>query len=224
MASGDAWLPRESGSKAMNFGGVPFLVGLSIIAGCAHASCFGGQVVDEVEIPSTFLSYLRARDVDAVACMARNEKIFDHVSMDFLVGSDGYGVPVREDLRSATVILSNQEVITKTVTQTNDDGSKEIDVVYLPTSTARTFEELDAMVRNGTAEPFLNYVVCRFHLDNGEVSMPHVCYAASIETHAPPDQESVQGMLECCFTSSPPADATSAHRSGPARRRRRPAR
>jgi len=161
----------------MNFGGVPFLVGLSIIAGFAHASCFGGQVVDEVEIQSTFLSYLRARDVDAVACMARNEKIFDQVSMDFLVGSDGYRFPVREDLRSATVILSNQEVITKTVTQTNDDGSKEIDVVYLPTSTARTFEELDAMVRNGTAEPFLNYVVCRFHLGNGEVSMPHVCYA-----------------------------------------------
>jgi len=153
------------------------VVGIFVLSVEGHALCPENRSVDEHEMPSAFLSYLRARDVGAIACMARNERIFDKESMDFLVGSDRYRFPVREDLRSAAVILGNQEVITRTVTQTNEDGSKEIDVVYLPASTATTFDELDSMVRNGTAEPFLNYVVCRFHLENGEVSMPHVCYA-----------------------------------------------
>ena len=141
------------------------------------AKCDKQTNFDKKSVPKLFLSYIKNRDSQAIGCLANNRSIFDPITMQFLVGDSDYKFPVRKDLRTAYSILSEGSVVTKVVMHENGDGSEDMDVVYLPEKTAGSFDELSRMIKSGKAEPFLNYVVCRFHWNDDMVSMPHVCYA-----------------------------------------------
>lgn len=129
------------------------------------------------ELANDLLAAIMSRDEQALKEIANNPDVFDGLAIEYLVGDAGARFHGRSDLKSAYSVLKGREVLIKVTVAGSQDGSKVVEMVYLPTSTAPDFVGLATMAKENLAIPFRDYVMCSIVIRDGSVSMPHACYA-----------------------------------------------
>lgn len=123
------------------------------------------------------LKAIMSRDEQALKGIANNPDVFDSQAIEYLIGDSTTRFYGRTDLRSAYSVLKGKKVLKKVTVVDVRDGSKTVEVVYLPTSTAPDFVGLAKLGVANRALPFRDYVMCSIVVRDGSASMPHACYA-----------------------------------------------
>lgn len=153
-----------------------FLVGCVLAAGACQPVAQATQPCVE-ELADELLAAIISRDEQALKGIANNPDVFDDLAIGYLVGDASTRFHGRSDLRSAYSVLEGRQVLTKVTSTQSQDGSRVVEVVYLPTITAPDFVGLAKMATANRAIPFRDYVMCSIVIRDGSVSMPHACYA-----------------------------------------------
>lgn len=155
---------------------------VSIILGCFVLAATAWQPARAAEpcaekLAADLLKALLSRDEQALKRIANNPDVFDGQAIEYLIGKSATPFHGRADLKSAYSVLKGELVLKKLTVADSRDGSKTVEVVYLPTSTANDFVELAKMVTASRALTFRDYVMCSIVVRNGSAFMPHACYA-----------------------------------------------
>ncbi|MDH5821898.1 hypothetical protein QFW77_02665 [Luteimonas sp. RD2P54] len=150
--------------------------------GCILAGCTWQPVAQAAQpciedLASDLLEAVMLRDEQALKAIANNPDVFDDVTIEYMIGDASTPFHGRADLRSAYSVLEGGRVLTKVAVTESQDGSKMVEVIYLPTSTAPDFVALTKMATTNRAIPFRDYVMCSIVVRDGSASMPHACYA-----------------------------------------------
>ena len=141
------------------------------------------QVVGQTQEPcgeriaADLLAAITAKNERELVRIANNADVFDGIGIKYLTGGADFRFPGRSDLRSAYTVLKNQKVLTKLTITEKEDYSKELEIIYLPTSSASDFVQLASKAEAKRARNFKDYVLCKVIVRGGAVSMPHACYA-----------------------------------------------
>ena len=159
--------------------GVRNALAAAILLGAINVADAAENATCSQAIAKSFLDALLKQDKQALTRIANHPGLLDEEAMQYLAGDAGYRFGAKRDRRSAFVLLRNHQVLTKTISTQQSDGTTVVEVVYLPTSTAVSFVELDQRVRSNRATPFVDYVACRFEVRGTSVRMPNACYAES---------------------------------------------
>lgn len=150
---------------------VSSLFALGVAFPQATASC-----VDDVA--SRLLRAITTQNREQLIRIANNASI-DSVDIDYLTGDKHGEFPGTPGYKSAFQVLSRQKVLTKVVSTELADGSRRIEIVYLPLRTAKTFAALERLISRGQAKPFRDYVICEMIERNGKTYLPNACLAES---------------------------------------------
>jgi hypothetical protein len=141
------------------------------------------QVIGQVQqqcpekIAADLLAAITTRNERELLRIANNADVFDKVGVKYLIGGEDFRFQGRSDLRSAYTVLKNEKVLTKLTITEMVDHSKELEIIYLPASSASDFVQLANKAKANRAHVFKDYVLCKVVVRGGVVSMPHACYA-----------------------------------------------
>lgn len=123
------------------------------------------------------LNSIVSKDARALIRVANNPKVFDAVAVAYLVGHSTDAFPEKPQLKPAADVLARGRILTKIVATESIDGSLRIDIVFLPTKTASSFDGLSRLIKSGKAVLFRDYIMCAAVRRGSQFSMPHACYA-----------------------------------------------
>ena len=153
-----------------------FLWGCMLTACAWQPPALAAQPCAE-KLADDLLAAIMSRDAQALKGIANNPDVFDDLAIEYLLGDVNTRFHGRSDLRSAYSVLKGRQVLTKVTVTESQDGSRVVEVVYLPTSTAPDFVRLAKMATTSRVIPFRDYVMCSIVIRDGSMSMPHACYA-----------------------------------------------
>lgn len=133
---------------------------------CSSADVLAGRLLEGI----------LKRDREGIVELANNPRVFDATGLEYLFGPPEFTFPGPTPLHSAFVVLAGKEILTETTTIAKEDGSKLVDIIYLPKGKLRSMSDLRSV--GDDAIGFRDYVACRIEVSaDGKTRMPHVCYA-----------------------------------------------
>jgi len=154
-----------------------FFLGWCVLAGCTWQPAVQAAQPCVEKMADDLLAAIMSRDEQALKGIANNPDVFDDLAIKYLAGDASTRFHGRSDLRSAYSVLKGRQVLTKVAVTESQDGSKMVEVVYLPTSTAPDFVALAKLATTNRVIPFRDYVMCSVVIRDSSVFMLHACYA-----------------------------------------------
>jgi hypothetical protein len=148
---------------------------LGLVLGCLLPSSTAYVDPCSEVVAEALLSAIQKRDAAALQAIGRNPRVLDAEGLEYLIGTNPF--PDGSGLKSASDVLVGRKVYLKVSVSQEEDGSRLVEIVYLPTKTSSSFVKLAQMVEAGNARPFRDFVMCRIIVREGRTYMPHACYA-----------------------------------------------
>lgn len=135
------------------------------------------RVPDVSAFAVLFMNAIKEGDSENIRSLGNNPEALDDVAMTYLA-ADMNPFP-NTGLQSAHQVLRNAEVYYK-IFWSKRDGKDVVEIVYLPSSVAKSFDELSILIKSGSAIPFRDYLICTFDVSGrGSLRIVDACGAES---------------------------------------------
>jgi hypothetical protein len=151
---------------------------IALLAIAVTGSCQNfRRMPDASAFAEAFMKAIKAGNPEDIRALGNNPEALDDAAISYLVAETN-PFP-KTGLKSAHQVLKDAQVYYKIV-RSERNGKHIVEIVYLPSTVAKSFNELSALIEDGSAVPFRDYLICTFDVSDG--GSPRILDACGAES------------------------------------------